>query len=194
MDETRYTLIEKVKNQQDESAWTSFSTTYNPFIKAVLLRLGINNSDTSDLQQDVLLKLWKKLPEFDYQANQGKFRTWLYQVTRNTAYSYLSSRQNESKRIETYFSSDSNSEEKNGKLDALMEGEWKSYITNLALEKIRPSFSSQSIDIFEQSLAGQTAEQLGEKYELKSNTIHRIKNRVKEKLIIEINELRRDLE
>ncbi|WP_425609287.1 RNA polymerase sigma factor [Thalassobacterium maritimum] len=76
MESTRYTLIQRVKDPKNGHAWTSFVEAYEGYIDAVLLRVGIGRDEAKDLGQEILLKLWKQLPSFDYQPNRGKFRSW----------------------------------------------------------------------------------------------------------------------
>ncbi|NWK54721.1 RNA polymerase sigma factor [Verrucomicrobiaceae bacterium N1E253] len=194
MDHTRYTLIERLKDQDDQAAWETFTQNYEGYIYTVLIRLGIRADDASDLRQDILLKLWKQLPEFEYQAEKGSFRSWLCTVIRNTAYSYFSSRKNEQKRIDSYFQSHDDSPSGSPQLDQLMDHEWKTYITNRAMQNLRASFNQQSITIFERSLDGESVESLAREFELQENTVYRIKNRVKERLIVQINRMRKELE
>ena len=41
------------------------------------------------MQQVVMLKAWKVLPEFDYEQSKGRFRNWLAVITRNEARTFL---------------------------------------------------------------------------------------------------------
>ena len=194
MDDTRYTLIEKVREQGDQDAWELFTQTYQGYISAVLLKVGILAKDVGDIRQDILLKLWQELPKLDFQPNKGKFRTWLYTVVKNKAYTFMSKRGAEKKRVELYFSQNENGVEGREALNHLMDHEWKSYVTNLAFSRIEGAFQEQSIEIFRKSMKGASVHDLSEQYGLKNNTIHRIKSRVKERLILEVNRVRAELE
>lgn len=194
MEDTRHTLIEKLKDQHDGDAWDVFSSTYRSYIYAVLRKLNINHEDAADLQQDILLKIWKNLPDFDYQPNKAKFRTWLYSVIKNLAYNHLSSRNSELKRIDRYFSLNNDCVVGSAELNNLMQTEWQCYITHMAMLQLRKTFNPQSIEIFEKSLRGDKVEQLANEYDLKENTVYRIKNRVKERMILEVAEIRKNLE
>ena len=191
MNSTRHTLIQKIKDQSDEQAWKTFTQAYEGYIEAVLRKVGIPTADTIDLRQDIILKLWKQLPDFDFEAKRGKFRTWLYRMIRNTAYTHLASRNQEKKRVEKYFQ-----EKPEGRtaFDKLLREQWKSHLCQKALNNIKNNFSAQSVEIFEKSLKGQAVEDIAQHYNLKENTIYRIKNRVKERLIVEVQRLRDELE
>ncbi len=191
MDTTRYTLIQRVKDPKNEDAWASFIGAYEGYIHSVLQRVGISRDEAIDLSQEILLKLWKELPSFNYEPNRGKFRSWLYQIIRNTAYSHLKARHSEQQRIDLYFK---DNQEGSGQIDELMREEWKAHICQKALDNLRGTFTDQSVEIFEKTLAGQEVSELAVSYGVKENTIYRIKNRVKERLIVEIKRIREDLE
>jgi RNA polymerase sigma factor (sigma-70 family) len=194
MEHTRYTLIKRLRDQSNEEAWTSFTALYENYIYAVLINTGATHDEATDLRQDILLKLWKKLPEFDFQSEKGKFRTWLSQVIRNTAFTYFTSTGAERERVLRYFRENDPEEASASHLNTLLESEWKKHLTQLALENVEQTTSPQSIQIFKRMLNGESATSLASEFDLKENSIHRIKNRTRDKVAMEIARLRQELE
>ncbi len=82
MNSTSASLLIRVQNQNDSTAWNQFVELYTPLIFFWARKIGLNNSDASDLVQDVLLLLVKKLPLLQYDSTQS-FRGWLRTVTLN---------------------------------------------------------------------------------------------------------------
>lgn len=191
MNTTRFTLIQRVKDPLNEDAWQAFSDTYGVYILAVLQKVGIGRDEAADLRQEILLKLWKRLPDFEYELDKGKFRTWLYKIIKNTAFTHLSARESRQRRDDRYIQE--NEANADG-LEELMRDEWKAFICQKALDNLREVFVDQSVEIFEKTLEGCGVSELAESYGLKENTIYRIKNRVKERLIVEVSRLRHELE
>lgn len=66
----------------DESAWHEFVQIYTPLIFGWAKKIGLPDSDASDLVQDILLLAFEKLPQFSYDR-QLSFRGWLRTVTVN---------------------------------------------------------------------------------------------------------------
>lgn len=192
MQNTRHTLIKRLQNQHDQSAWELFVETYQAYIYVVLTRAGVSHDEAIDLRQDILVKIWKALPEFDYQPGKAKFRTWLSLVIKNTAYSHFSSRGSEQARITKYFTK--TDDDSPTEIEVVMEDEWKNYISTLALKKVEQNSNPQNVTIFKRMLAGATSKELAKEFGLKENSIHRVKNRIRDKLIIEIASLREELE
>lgn len=191
MNTTRFTLIHRVKDPSNEEAWKIFSEAYEGYITAVLQKVGIGRDEAGDLRQEILLKLWKQLPDFDYEPDKGKFRTWLYQIIRNTAYTHMKSCHSARQRNERYFQENQDGPDQ---LDQLLRDEWKAFICQKALDNLREAFADQSVEIFEKTLEGGDVSELAASYGLKENTVYRIKNRVKERLIVEVRRLRHELE
>ncbi len=87
---TNVSLLERVKNQADQAAWTDFVQRYGPKVYGWAVRQGLQSSDAEDVAQEVLTKLLHSLKTFEYQT--GKFRAWLKTVTRTTLLDYVDRR------------------------------------------------------------------------------------------------------
>ena len=190
---TRQTLIERLRTKSDEDSWQTFTDTYQRYIYVVIRRMNIGHSEAEDLVQEVLIKIWNKLASFNYDPGKAKFRTWLSAVIKNHVFNYVESRKSYSNKIEKAGQQPQKAYTED-EIDAVMQKEWEIYITNLALEKIKGQFTGNAIKVFEMSLAGVSVSKIAEKLEIKENTAYRLKNRVKSKIIEEIEQLRFELE
>jgi RNA polymerase sigma-70 factor (ECF subfamily) len=83
MSDTRASLIERVRNQDDSVAWTEFFDIYRPLLVAYVRKRGVSEHDASDVVQDVFSRLVPALGQFEFDAQRGRFRTWLWRVTHN---------------------------------------------------------------------------------------------------------------
>lgn len=68
-----------------QNEWAHFYTTCDRLIHQYAMKIGIPSEQNDDFTQEVWVKLLKKLPEFQYDSNRGRFTTWLYQLVKNTA-------------------------------------------------------------------------------------------------------------
>ncbi len=80
--DTPASLLERLRQPAPEPAWTRFVQLYTPLLLHWARRLGLRDSDASDLVQDVLTQFVRKLPQFSYDP-QKSFRAWLRTVTLN---------------------------------------------------------------------------------------------------------------
>jgi RNA polymerase sigma-70 factor (ECF subfamily) len=76
----------------DQAAWAQFTERYGRKIYAWCRQWNLQEADTEDVTQMVLLKLAEKMKSFDYDADKS-FRAWLKTVTRHVLTDYWSSRE-----------------------------------------------------------------------------------------------------
>ena len=81
--QTRYTLIEKIKDPQAADAWSEFTTIYQPLIFKICRSRGMQHADATDVTQEVLTRVANAIEKFQYDRNGATFRGWLYRITRN---------------------------------------------------------------------------------------------------------------
>lgn len=79
---TQVSLILRAQNLDDQAAWSEFVHRYGPRIITWCHRWSRQHADAEDLSQDILLRVWIKLPALRYEA-KGTFRGWLWTVSRN---------------------------------------------------------------------------------------------------------------
>jgi RNA polymerase sigma-70 factor (ECF subfamily) len=82
MPSTSPSLLERLRQPGDSTAWGRFVDLYTPLLYYWARRVGLDQSRAADLVQEVLLVLVGKLPEFTYDPAQS-FRSWLRSVATN---------------------------------------------------------------------------------------------------------------
>lgn len=82
MTTTATSLLLRLREPTDKTAWARFVQIYGPLIYRWAKRTGLSSDDSADLVQDVLTVLVCKLPTFEYDR-QRSFRAWLKTVTMN---------------------------------------------------------------------------------------------------------------
>jgi len=189
---TRHTLLAKVKDQHDQKSWEDFTYYYQRYIHMVILGLGVNPSEVDDLTQKVLLNLWEKLPEFQYQPGKCKFRTWMNTVIRNITFNYFRSSSRYKKRLDNA-AAEVEEDADMPDIYQIAEENWKDHISNLAWENIQEGLNESNRDCFLLFSEGLTAEEVAEKMAVKLNTAYVMRKRVIEKLSREIRRLEDEL-
>jgi RNA polymerase sigma-70 factor (ECF subfamily) len=193
---TRETLIRRVQNQQDDQSWEEFVQVYRRYIYAIIRSMNISEHDTEDILQQVLINLWNSLPKMDYQKIK-RFRSWLSTVTKNCVTDFIRKRTREANRLEKAAKDDTLTYLKTIRLpeiDSIAEREWEIHLTNMALDNIEPLFSGKAVEAFRLTLQGKGVNEIARELDLKENSVYRLKNRVKERLIQEIMHLRSEWE
>lgn len=87
--ETRHSLIVRLKDEQNEPAWTDFSLAYEPFLYRMAERQGVPVRDVPDVVQQVLLAVAKSVDGWKDDGKDGSFRRWLSTVCRNVVIKFM---------------------------------------------------------------------------------------------------------
>ena len=80
---TRPSLLIRIRDNLDESAWSEFVDIYAPLVYGFAKRKGLQDADATDLVQDVFAIVFRSISDFEYQPERGGFRRWLFTVTLN---------------------------------------------------------------------------------------------------------------
>ncbi len=80
---TSINLLARLDDTSDQQAWNRFVKTYSPYISNWCRKFGLQDSDSADVTQNVLMKLVGFMHEFQYRPERGSFRGWLKTITSN---------------------------------------------------------------------------------------------------------------
>ena len=187
---TRRTLIERVTSSKDDNSWHEFVGIYQRYILGFMLKMGLDFHEAEDLTQKVLLKLWKKLPEFEYRPGECRFRSWLAILSRSLLRDHRNLKQNKMRDRIDY--EEIPETEVEAEIEAVCLSEWREFISKLAWERISERFNEQALDIFLQSSEKSIAD-IAEDYGLAENTVYVYRKRVETALKKEIFNLNYEL-
>lgn len=184
---TSETLLIRLKDGGQEQDWRRFVELYSPLLFRWANLHGLQDSDATDLVQEVLVLLIQKLPEFEYDR-QGSFRGWLRTVTLNRWRDLLRRRRVEAS-LETVDESDG------GLLaddpgDRFWEVEYRRYLVARALEIMQQSFEPSTWNAcWETAVHGRSAAEVGAELGLSEGAVYVAKSRVLKRLRAELEGL-----
>jgi RNA polymerase sigma-70 factor (ECF subfamily) len=131
MHTTNVTLLERLRNPEDQSAWARFVELYTPLLCYWGRRAKLQEPDVADLVQDVFQVLLRRLPEFCYDR-AGTFRGWLRTVLINQVRTRLR------RRVERSLDGEEPDAPDEG--DEWMEKEYCDYLVSRALDIMKTDF------------------------------------------------------
>lgn len=194
--QTRISLLQRACENSSPLAWKELLGFYEPFVSKVLGSMGFRGSDLDDARQQVFLRLWKGLQSYERDPARAKFRTWFARLIRNTAYNMFRSkrRQPSGPSMDDLDPGLESALADEPAIVARVEQEWQKYVVDLALDRARAVFSGHAVEVFTRSLEGESVEDIASALNIKNNTVHILKHRVKKVLLNEIRQLKTDLE
>jgi RNA polymerase sigma factor (sigma-70 family) len=189
---TRVTLIERIKNRREEGGWDDFVSIYRPYIYMVLKNLGVKHEEIDDLIQTVFVTCWKKLPDFDYDPERGKFRYWICRIATWACNNHFrkTSRRNQ------LFSENMLTLEKSltPEIEKIADREWKSFISTKAWENVRKNLSGKMLSSYDKILEGKSLDDIAAELDVAENTVAVYRSRIEKKIVSEIQKLKAELE
>src|SRR5204862_8241220 len=78
---TRWSLLSRLKNWEDQQSWREFFDTYWRLIYSVGIKAGLTDAEAQDVVQDTVLSVAKKIHEFRCDPVSGSFKAWLLKLT-----------------------------------------------------------------------------------------------------------------
>lgn len=90
---TRPSLLLRIRDPKDTTAWTQFTEIYMPLIHRYATRRGLQDADAADVAQEVFKAVAANASRFEYDRSRGSFRSWLYTVVRSKLNDHFARRQ-----------------------------------------------------------------------------------------------------
>jgi RNA polymerase sigma-70 factor (ECF subfamily) len=184
MHTTPASLLERLRQPNEQAAWEQFVKLYTPLLSHWARRLGSREADVGDLVQDVFTILVDTMPEFRYDPHK-RFRGWLWTVTVN--------KWRERRRRQTVPMQQAGEETLSelsvpDAMSALEEAEYRQFLVRRASQLMRADFQTTTWQAFwECVVEGRSAADVSRELGVTENTVYLAKGRV-------LRRLRKELE
>ena len=78
---TRVSLLERLRDWQDQASWEDFFDTYWKLIYSTARKAGLSDEEAQDVVQETMVSVNRRIPTFHYDAARS-FKGWLLKLTR----------------------------------------------------------------------------------------------------------------
>ncbi len=189
---TRASLLLRLRDPKDALAWKQFVDLYGSLIYGFARQRGLQDADAADLTQDVFSAVAKAAGRWQYDPNQGTFRSWLYAITRNKISQFFRRRQ-----LQPAGSGDSGAlqmlNEQPGHEpdnDAAWEQEYRQQLFHLAAQQVKNDFAPKTWQAFWQTaVEGKSAPDVAAALGLSVGAVYVAKSRVLARLTEQVQQL-----
>ena len=192
MPKTRPSLLVRLRDPQDERAWTEFLEIYEPLVYRLARGKGFQHADAVELSQEVFLAVASAIDRWTPDPGRAKFRTWLFRIARNLMINLLAQ-----KRRHAQASGDTDVKRlleqqpaPAGEDSALFEVEYKRHTFRWAAEQVRDEFRDTTWKAFWlTSVDGEPVKQAARKLKLTPGAVYIARSRVMARLRQTIEQL-----
>jgi len=153
---TRWSLLSRLRNWDDQASWEDFFNTYWQLIYGVAIKAGLNDAEAQDVVQETIITVAKNLGQFEADPAHGSFKGWLLHTTRWRIADQFRKRlperrpvarqQDETARTDTVERIADPSE---CNLEALWDVEWTKNLLAVATENIKSKVSPEEYQLFD---------------------------------------------
>lgn len=194
---TRVTLLNRIRDTADSEAWGEFARLYGPVVYGFARKRGLQDADAADLVQDVLRSVARNAHRIEYDPKRGTFRGWLYTVTRNKVYNFLSANKNRPKAGGDAASAERLEQvaDKPDEAEAEWELEYQRRLSARAMDRVKHEFQQNTWKAFwGTAVEGRAAADVGNELNMTSGAVYVAKSRVLARLRDEVQQLMAEAE
>jgi RNA polymerase sigma-70 factor (ECF subfamily) len=185
---TRVTLLDRLRDPQDQPAWTEFVALYGPLVFNFARRRLPQDEDAADVMQEVLRAVMKG----SYQRPGGRFQKWLVTVLLNRIRNFHAARLRRPEVTGGDTLSDC-PEEPSASEEEEWDRERQRHLFHAAAERVRARTSAVHWDVFVRTaLHNQSGQEVAGALHLSLSNVYAIKSRLMKEIRDEIQQFGED--
>lgn len=151
---TRYTLLSRLLNREDNESWKDFFDTYWRLIYSVARKSGLTEVEAQDVVQETAISVAKHIHKFRRDRKLGSFKGWLRNITRWRIADQLRKRMHLVSAPEQSDPSDlalleSLPESPDQGLELRWEEEWHANLLQAAIDRVKQQVREEQYQIFD---------------------------------------------
>ncbi len=185
---TRASLLVRLNDRADDSAWREFVALYAPIVYRFARRHGLQDADAADLAQEVLRGVIGSIGSFD--PARGLFRSWLFTVVHRRLVDYLHQRKRAPVPASDNATMQMLAETPAPDEQVAWDAEWERQLFALAAERVKPECTAATWQAFWMTaVEGVSGADVAASLGISVASVYLAKSRVMAKLKAEIRQL-----
>jgi RNA polymerase sigma factor (sigma-70 family) len=183
---TRYSLLSRLQNWDDQESWRVFFDTYWRLIYSIALKSGLTEAEAADVVQETVICVANDIDKFKRDRKLGSFKGWLRNLTRWRIADQLRKRA-PNLFGESFASNPDTSlmelaqipDSVDAGLENVWEAEWQSNLMEAALERVKRRVKEEHYQMFDLNVIRQwPAKKVAETLEVSVAQVYIAKHRI----------------
>jgi RNA polymerase sigma-70 factor (ECF subfamily) len=153
---TRYSLLSRLQNRDDQESWTVFFDTYWRLIFLVAIKSGLTQAEAEDVVQETVISVARDIHKFERNRSLGSFKGWLRNITRwriadqlrkrvPPSHPKLEAQPEDARTPELSEIPDPNE----AGLETLWEEEWRANLFEAAVDRVKQRIKEEQYQMFD---------------------------------------------
>lgn len=192
---TRATLINRLKDWEDQAGWQDFFDTYWRLIFSIATKAGLTREEAQDIVQETTLSVAKHMPTFRYDPSLGSFKSWLFNVTRCRIVDHIR------RRSRLHIVHDETAEGETQAVNRIAdpavvdwatfwEDEWEKNVVKVAVERVKRQVDPQKFQVFDFYInKGWEPKKVADSFGIAISQVYLIKHRITEMIKAEVERI-----
>ena len=153
---TRETLLERLRNLDDQPSWQEFFDTYWKLLYCAALKTGLSDLEAEDVVQETIIGVARNMEHFRYEPQNCSFKGWLMHIARRRIIDCLRKRQTRPRDF-LPVPADTASTKAGPQLvdttaerafESIWEAEWEKNLIDAAMERVKRTVKPEHYQIF----------------------------------------------
>ncbi len=195
---TRATLLNRLKNLQDDPSWKDFYNIYSRLIQNFASKAGLNRTEAEDVLQETMMAVARQMPTFKYDPSIGSFKSWLYTIVKWRVADQLRRRQLAPDAAANETATGTRTIEKIpdpvNSLDMAWEADWEKSVLAAAVANVKRHVAPDKYQIFDLAMnKGVSSEKVAELFGIGLNQVYLSKHRITKMIRDEVERLEKEI-
>jgi RNA polymerase sigma-70 factor (ECF subfamily) len=159
---TRYSLLSRLQDWDDQESWKDFFDTYWRLIYSIALKSGLTDAEAQDVVQETVICVARDISKFKRDPKLGSFKGWLRNLTRWRIADQLRKRNPKALGEEAPLNGATSLLEPgemplpvSSELERIWEAEWQSNLMEAALERVKRRVKEEHYQMFDLNVVRQ---------------------------------------
>ena len=190
-DVTRASLLQRVRNAEDESSWQEFYDLYAPMVLAYARARGLDPDSAEEVMQECMASLARRMKTFEYSPEKGHFKGWVRTMVNRQVVSFIRKRREvhaDTARLNLL-------EDTHPSVSDAWDHAWHTQRLRYCLERVREQVDSHTYQAFTHYVLDEwPVEKVAKDLEMNTNQVYLAKSRITKMLKSRMLELLGDEE